>query len=86
MSYAMDNGQMSCIQAIKACDGEATYADRTMKMKELTERLMNEFPDYKQSIFKHPKPKITLFGKKISRREIENHQQKMKQHAEELKN
>ncbi len=53
MSYALDNNQSACAQCIRSYDGEATYADRQQKIKELAEKMMNEFPDYKKSIFKH---------------------------------
>ena len=52
-------------------DGEATYADRQTKIKELAEKMILEFPDYKKSIFKHQPTKVTLFVKKVTRKEIE---------------
>jgi hypothetical protein len=39
---------------------------------------MIEFPDYKKSIFKHQPTKITLFGKKISRAELEAENKRLK--------
>ena len=77
MSYATDNAQTACSQILKQHDGEATYADRQLKIRELAEKLMNEFPDYKKSIYKHQQPKITLFGKKISRKELEAEQRRL---------
>ena len=76
LSYALDNAQTTCVQVIKGHEGEATYADRQTKIKELAEKMMNEFPDYKKSLFKHQAPKITLFGKKISRAELEAEQKR----------
>ena len=40
--------------------------------------MMNEFPDYKKSIFKHQPTKITLFGKKITRAELEAENKRLK--------
>jgi hypothetical protein len=40
--------------------------------------MMNEFPDYKKSIFKHVPTKITLFGKKQTREELIGEQKKLK--------
>lgn len=37
---------------------------------ELATKMMNEFPDYKKSIFKHVPTKVTIFGKKITRDEL----------------
>ena len=71
MSYAVDNAQTACAQVIKEADGEATYADRQAKIKELAVRLMQEFPDYRKSMVKHVPNKITLLGKQMSRAEIE---------------
>ena len=53
---------------MRSFGAEATYADKQTKIKELTERLINEAPDYKKSIFRHAQPKITLFGDKITKR------------------
>jgi len=39
--------------------------------------MMNEFPDYKKSIFKHQPTKVTLFGKKITRYELETEQKRL---------
>jgi hypothetical protein len=33
-------------------------------IQELALKMMNEFPDYKKSIFKQVPAKVTLFGKK----------------------
>lgn len=68
MSYAIDNGHSDTAAAIRGAGGEATYADKGTKIKELTERLMNEYPDYKKSTIKHAQPKITLFGEKITKK------------------
>ena len=84
-TYANDNAQTACAQILKANDGEATSADRQLKIRELAEKLMNEFPDYKKSIFKHQQPKITLFGKKISRKELEAEQKRLAQVAQMLR-
>jgi hypothetical protein len=48
----------------------ATYADRSQMIQELALKMMNEFPDYKKSIFKQVPTKITLFGKKQSLEEL----------------
>jgi len=37
----------------------------------LAQKLMQEFPDYKKSVFKHNPTKVTVFGKKMTRGEIE---------------
>lgn len=77
MNYALENGQTSCSNCIKNYDGEAAYADRETKIKELALKMMQEFPDYKKSLFKHQPSKITLFSShKISRGEIEAEQRK----------
>ena len=47
---------------------------------------MNEFPDHKKSIFKHPPPKITLFGKKMTRAELVQEQKRLAHLAELMKN
>jgi len=41
-------------------------------IQELAVKMMNEFPDYKKSIFKHNPTKITLFGKKMTREDLIN--------------
>lgn len=66
-------------------DGEATYADRQTKIKELAEKMILEFPDYKKSIFKHQPTKVTLFGKKVTRKEIEEEQKRLAQLADLMK-
>lgn len=38
---------------LKQLDGEATYGDRQAKIRELAERIMNEFPDDRKSIYKY---------------------------------
>ena len=43
--------------------------------------MMSEFPDYKKSIFKHQPTKVTLFGKKISRAEMDAENKRLKQVA-----
>lgn len=78
LSYANDNAQSAAITILKQNDGEATYADRQTKIKELAQKMMIEFPDYKKSIFKHQPTKITLFGKKISRAELEAENKRLK--------
>ena len=70
MNYAIENSQPTCLQVIKSFDGEATYADRNAKIKELATKMMHEFPDYKKSVFKHETQKITIFGKRITRAEL----------------
>ncbi len=47
--------------------------------------MMNEFPDYKKSIFKQAASKVTLFGKKQSLEELVAEQKRMKQAAEQVK-
>ena len=47
--------------------------------------MMNEFPDYKKSIFKHQPSKVTIFGKKQTRQDIENEQKRLAQLAELMK-
>lgn len=47
--------------------------------------MMNEFPDYKKSIFKQVPTKITLFGKKQSLEELQAEQKRLKQHADEVR-
>jgi len=42
---------------------------------------MNEFPDYKKSIFKHQPTKVTLFGKKMTREELVNEQERLREAA-----
>jgi len=44
--------------------------------------MMNEFPDYKKSIFKQVPVKVTLFGKKQTREELIAEQQRMKMIAD----
>ena len=39
---------------------------------------MNEFPDYKKSMFKHSATKVTLIGPKKDRATIEREQEKAK--------
>jgi hypothetical protein len=39
-------------------------------IQELALKMMNEFPDYKKSIFKQVPTKVTLFGKKQTREEL----------------
>lgn len=39
-------------------------------IQELALKMMNEFPDYKKSIFKQAPVKVTLFGKKQTREEL----------------
>lgn len=68
---------------IKANDGEATYSDRNQKIKELAIQMMKEFPDYKKSLFKHHPSKVTLFGKKIGRAQLEAEQEKGRRLYEE---
>jgi ankyrin repeat protein len=85
LSYALDNAQSACAQCIKMNDGEATYADRQTKIKELAEKMILEFPDYRKSIFKHQQTKVTLFGKKISRKELEEEQKRLANLAELMK-
>ena len=46
---------------------------------------MNEFPDYKKSIFKHAPTKITLFGKKQTREDLMAEQRRMKIFADQMK-
>ena len=54
-------------------------------IQELASKLMNEFPDYKKSIFKHAPSKITLFGKKQTREELIAEQARLKTMAENIK-
>lgn len=61
--------------------GIAYYADRGKQVKELAENLMREFPDYKKSQIKHPKPVISLYGRNISRFELRQEQTQLKAKA-----
>ena len=54
-------------------------------IQELALKMMNEFPDYKKSIFKQVPPKITIFGKKQSLEELQAEQKRLKQHADEVR-
>jgi hypothetical protein len=54
-------------------------------IQELALKMMNEFPDYKKSIFKQVPTKITLFGKKQSLEELQAEQKRLKQHADEVR-
>ena len=54
-------------------------------IQELALKMMNEFPDYKKSIFKQVPTKITLFGKKQSLEELQTEQKRLKQHADEVR-
>lgn len=85
LSYAIDNAQSAVAQCLRNYDAQATYADRTQMIQELALKMMNEFPDYKKSVFKQAPVKITLFGKKQTREELIAEQQRMKQVAEQLK-
>ena len=53
LSYAHDNNHSTIAAMIKNHGGEAMYAERNKKVRELAERLMGEFPDHNKSIFKH---------------------------------
>lgn len=64
LSYALENAQSAVAQCLRNYDAQATYGDRKTMIEELAIKMMNEFPDYKKSIFKHVPSKITLFGKK----------------------
>jgi hypothetical protein len=54
-------------------------------IQELATKLMNEFPDYKKSIFKHAPSKITLFGKRQTREELIAEQTRLKAMADNMK-
>lgn len=47
--------------------------------------MMNEFPDYKKSIFKQVPTKVTLFGNKQTRDELIAEQQRLKLLADHAK-
>jgi len=70
LSYALDNAQSAVAQCLRNHDAQATYADRQQMIQDLALKLMNEFPDYKKSIFKHQPTKVTVFGKKITKEEL----------------
>ena len=51
-------------------------------IQELAMKMMNEFPDWRKSIFKQVPTKVTLFGKKQTREELIAEQKRMKQMAD----
>jgi hypothetical protein len=55
---------------LRSYDAEASYADRTTMIQKLATELMNEFPNYKKSVFKHVATKVTLNNKKKTKEEI----------------
>lgn len=82
LSYAIDNAQTAVAQCLRNYDAQATYADRTQMIQELALKMMNEFPDWRKSIFKQVPTKVTLFGKKQTREELIAEQMRMKKMAD----
>jgi len=67
LAYAIDNSQTSAGQVMKLHGWAAHYGERKAKIQELAQKLMEEPPNHKKSIFKQIPSKITLFGEKKGR-------------------
>ena len=65
-----DETKNRILLALKPAISRPKAVYKNQKIKEQTERLMNEYPDYKKSSIKHAQPKITLFGEKITKKQL----------------
>ena len=73
MNYALENSQASATTILKNYDGEATIADRAQKIKELANKEINSFPDYRKALVKQmvQKKEFGKTDKKMNREDLE---------------